>query len=82
MVSYWKAFRGVDAPEENLEVVCRLPDASELEHVYVSALDLRESWKVKPRAKGEKITITIPRHGKGTAIILSAKEDSLLEAEL
>ena len=82
MVSYWRAYRNVDGSEKNLEVICRLPDASQLEHVYVSSLDLEETWKVRPRRDGENITITVPRHGRGTAIILSPKPDAFLEGKL
>ena len=82
MVSYWRAFREVEGFAQNQEVLCRLPDASQLEHVYITSLDLGETWKVKPRIDGEKITITVPRHGKGTAILLSPKKDMSLEAKL
>ncbi len=82
LVSYWKAYRGVDSSEKNLEIICRLPDASQLEHVYVSSLDLEKTWKMKPRRSGEKITITVPHHEKGTAIILSSGREQDLEAKL
>jgi hypothetical protein len=82
MVSYWRAQREVEGFEKNLEVVCRLPDASQLSHVYVSSLDLRQTWKVSPRLKNEELTITVPRHGRGTAIVLSERPDEKLESEL
>ena len=82
LVSYWKAYRGVESSENNLEIICRLPDASRLQHVYVSSLDLEKTWKVKPRRSEEKITIAVPRHGKGTVIILSSGREQDLEAKL
>jgi hypothetical protein len=82
MVSYWRAFREVEGFAQNQEVICRLPDASQLEHVYITSLDLGETWKVSPRIEGEKITITVPRHGKGTAILLYPKKDMALEEKL
>jgi hypothetical protein len=79
MVSYWRAYRNAGGFEQNLEVICRLPDSAQLEHVYVSSLDLEENWKVKPRRDGEKLTVTVPRHARGTVIILSSKPDASLE---
>jgi hypothetical protein len=82
IVSYWKAYREVEGFENNLEVICRLPDASDLQHVYISSMDLEQTWKVKARQEDESLTVTVPRHGKGTVIILSAEPDSQLESML
>jgi len=82
MISYWRANRNVEDSENNLEVICRLPDASQFQQVYVSSLDLERTWKVKPRRDGEKTVITVPRHGKGTVIILSSEPDPGLESKL
>jgi len=81
-VDYWRAFRKVNGAEKNVEVICRLPDASQLQHVYVSSLDLKDTWKVIPRRKGEELTITLPRHGKASVIILARDRDRQLEAKL
>jgi hypothetical protein len=68
--------------EKNLEVLCRLPDAELLQHVYVVSLDLNRTWKVKPKRDGSTLVIMLPQHGRGTVILLSARPDAALEVQL
>ncbi len=79
MVSYWRAYRAAEGFEENLAVTCRLPDAEKLRHVYVASIDGGKTWKVAPDVRRDVVKITVPRHGKGTVILLAAQEDAELE---
>lgn len=72
MVSAWRHLRHVQGYAENLELLCRLPDASDMRHVRATAIDLGESWDLKANPKGDLLRLTVPRHAKATAIILSA----------
>lgn len=80
MVSYWRAYRKVDGFDSDVKVVCRLPDAQRMKHVYVVSLDGQRTWKVDPGRSGDTLTVNVPRHGKGTLILLAARPDSELQA--
>lgn len=82
MVDYWRAYRGVDGFSENVRVICRLPDAKDMKHVYVASIDGHKVWKVDAERDGDQLTITVPRHGKGTMIVLSARPDPKLQSEI
>jgi hypothetical protein len=80
MTSPWRILRKSTEADNNLEVICRLPDAAAMTNVYVSAVDLRETAKVKPEQSGDMLKIVVPRHGRSTVILLSAKPDKAQEA--
>ena len=71
MVSTWRQLRKVSSYAENLEVVCRLPDADRVKNARASAIDLDESWDLPMTRNGDTLRFTVPRHGKATAIVLS-----------
>lgn len=79
MVSYWRKFREAEGFLENVPVTCRLPDAENMKHVYVVSVDRRQTWNVDPQRSGDRLDITVPRHGKATVILLSPKPDPALE---
>jgi hypothetical protein len=82
MVSPWRAYRKADGSDKDLKVICRLPDAEKMKYAYVSSLDGRQTWKVQPEKSGDTLTVTVPRHGKATAIVLTARPDPKLESTL
>jgi hypothetical protein len=59
-----------------LQVVCRLPDAAELGQVYASSLDLGETAKLEPQRNGDTLTLTVPKHGRSTVILLSRQKEA------
>jgi hypothetical protein len=71
MVSVWRHLREAEGFNSNLEVVCRLPDATAMKRVEVHAIDLGQTSAVEPRRDGDALRITVPRHGKATVILLS-----------
>ncbi|MGH9326972.1 MAG: hypothetical protein ACRD2B_09870 [Terriglobia bacterium] len=71
MVSTWRQLRKVSGYAENLEVVCRLPDAAKMQSVRASAIDLGETWDLKVNRSGDTLKFVVPQHGKATAILLS-----------
>ncbi len=71
MTSAWRILRQAEGFDANARVVCRLPDAAELTHVYASSLDLGGTAKLDPQRTGDTITLTIPKHGRTTVILLS-----------
>jgi hypothetical protein len=79
VVSAWRHLRKAEGWDENLEVICRLPDAEAMRHVYVSAIDLGATAKVEPARSGDTLRIKLPRHGKATAVVLSARPDAGME---
>ena len=79
MVSLWRSIRTVGGFDRNLNVICRLPDAADLRHVYAAALDLKETFRLEPERNGDTLKITVPRHGKATVIPLSSRPDPKLE---
>ncbi|MCW5980758.1 MAG: hypothetical protein KIT09_21940 [Bryobacteraceae bacterium] len=79
MVSAWRNLRNVEGFDRDLKVVARLPDADRLTHIYVSSIDGGRAWKVQPQRNGDAITITVPQHGRGSAIVLAAQPDAALE---
>jgi hypothetical protein len=73
MVSAWRHLRKVDNSDANLEVICRLPDAAEMQSVRASAIDLGEVWDLTVSRSDDTLKFTVPRHGKATAIVLSPR---------
>ncbi|HSB16335.1 MAG TPA: hypothetical protein VLE22_17910 [Bryobacteraceae bacterium] len=80
VTSPWRILRKSTEADNDLEVICRLPDAASMTNVYVSAVDLRETAKVTAEHSGDMVKIVVPRHGRSTVILLSAKPDKTLEA--
>jgi hypothetical protein len=80
MTSAWRILRKVEGFDSNLQVTCRLPDAGEMTHAYAAALDSNETGKLIPQRNGDTLTITVPKHGRSTVILLSPRADPLLEA--
>ncbi|MGH2510730.1 MAG: hypothetical protein ACRDHZ_25465, partial [Ktedonobacteraceae bacterium] len=72
MVSAWRQLRHVQGYTENLEVLCHLPDASHMNRVRATAIDLDEAWDLNATRDGDMLTLTVPRHAKATAVILSS----------
>jgi hypothetical protein len=79
-VSPWRTFRSADGFDRDVTLTCRLPDAAEMNHIYAAAIDLKETTKLQPQREGDALRITVPRHGKVTMLVLSAREDPALEA--
>lgn len=82
MVSFWRSFRRVDGSDQNVPVICRLPDAADMQYVYAASLDLAETRRIEPERSGDTLKIAVPRHGKATVILLSPRPDPDLEAAL
>ncbi len=80
IVSYWRGARHVTGFDTNLPVVCRLPDAASLQHVYVCSIDLDEKLELKPQVREDTLRIVVPRHGKATVILLASQADPALES--
>jgi hypothetical protein len=72
MVSTWRQLRKITGYAENLEVICRLPDAAKMQSVRASAIDLGETWDLTVTRSDDTLKLTVPRHGKATAIVLSS----------
>ena len=71
VVSMWRSVRKAEGFDRGLEVVCRLPDAAEMKHAEIAAIDLHETSEAEPRRDGDTLTFKLPRHGKATVILLS-----------
>lgn len=71
MVSAWRHLRNASGFDSDLTVTCRLPDAEAMSHVQASAIDLGETWSLNAKRTGDTLTITVPKHGKATVIVLS-----------
>ena len=71
MVSAWRHLRRVDNSDADLQVICRLPDAERMKNVRATAIDLNQSWPIEPQRQGDTLTLSVPRHGKATVILLS-----------
>ncbi len=70
MVSAWRALRHAGGYDSNLPIICRLPNAAAVESVEVDSVDLGEKTSVTPQRVGNQLTITVPKHGKATVILL------------
>jgi hypothetical protein len=73
MISAWRALRHADGYDSNLQVVARLPNAADVQSVEVDSVDLGEKTTVTPQRDGNQLTITVPKHGKATVILLHMK---------
>jgi hypothetical protein len=71
LTSSWRILRRAQGYDANVPVVCRLPDAAELVQAEASALDLGETARLEPRRDGDQLTLTVPKHGRSTVILLS-----------
>jgi hypothetical protein len=80
VVSTWRLRRNAEGFDRNATVICRLPDAAEMRHVYVASVDLHTVVRVEPARNRDAIEITVPRHGKATMIVLAKQPDEALEA--
>lgn len=72
LVSAWRQTRKVQGDAQNLEVLCRLPDASNLQRIRATAIDLDEAWDLKAALDGDALKFTVPHHAKATVVVLSA----------
>ncbi|HSB18069.1 MAG TPA: hypothetical protein VLE22_26695, partial [Bryobacteraceae bacterium] len=79
-VSTWRLRRNAEGFDRDAKVICRLPDAAEIRHVYAASVDLGTVVKVTPARDGDAIEITVPRHGKATMLVLVKQPDEALEA--
>lgn len=73
MVSAWRALHHADGYDSNLQVLARLPNAAAVQSVEVNSIDLGEKTSVTPQRNGNQLTITVPKHGKATVILLHMK---------
>jgi len=73
MVSAWRYLRNAEGFDANEEVIARLPDAAAIGSVEVYSVDGDQKWTQQPQRDGDKLTITVPRHGKATVILLRPK---------
>lgn len=73
MVSAWRYLRHADGFDLNEEVIARLPDAAKIGSVEVYSDDGGTKSIEEPHRDGDKLTITVPRHGKATVILLRLK---------
>ena len=72
LVSAWRQLRHVQGYTENVVVICRLPDASNMRHIRATAIDLGEAWDLKGTGETDMMKFTVPRHAKATVVVLSA----------
>ena len=73
MVSAWRALNHADGFDSNLQVIARLPNAAAVQSLEVDSVDLGEKTSVTPQRNGNQLTITVPKHGKATVILLHMK---------
>ncbi len=73
MVSAWRALNHSDGFDSNLQVIARIPNADSVQSVEVDSVDLGEKASVTPQRNGNQLTITVPKHGKATVILLHMK---------
>ena len=73
LVSAWRALNHADGVDSNLQVIARLPNADAVQSVEVDSVDLGEKTSVTPQRNGNQLTITVPKHGKATVILLHMK---------
>ena len=73
MVSAWRALNHADRFDSNLQVIAQLPNADAVQSVEVDSVDLGEKTSVTPQRNGNQLTITVPKHGKATVILLHMK---------
>jgi hypothetical protein len=71
LVSAWRQLRKVSDYAENLEVGCRLPDASSMRSIRTTAIDLGEAWDLEATRDGDMLKFKVPRHAKASVIVLS-----------
>ncbi len=72
IVSAWRQLRKAQGYTENLEVLCRLPDASNMKRIRATAIDLDEAWDLKAEQDNDALKFTVPHHAKATVVVLSA----------
>jgi hypothetical protein len=70
MVSAWRSLRNADGFDSNQVVLARLPDAEKVGSIEIYSVDRGEKSTEEPSRDGDKLTITVPRHGKATVILL------------
>jgi hypothetical protein len=79
LVSTWRYLRHAEGFVRNLEVVCRLPDAAALKHVYAASIDLGTHLPLEADREGNTLRIRVPQHGKATVILLSTHLETSLD---
>jgi len=73
MVSAWRSLRHADGYDSNLQVIARLPNAAAVQSVEVDSVDLGGKTTVTPQRDGNQLTVTVPKHGRATVILLHMK---------
>ena len=77
MAAYWPTSTGTYAAEMNSipKVVfsASLPNADAVQSVEVDSVETAEKTSVTPQRNGNQLTITVPKHGKATVILLHMK---------
>jgi hypothetical protein len=73
MVSAWRSLRHASGYDSNLQVIARLPNAAAVQSAEVDSVDLGEKAAATPQRDGNQLTITVPKHGKATVILLHMK---------
>ena len=73
MVSAWRTLRHASGYDPNLQVIARLPNAAQIQSAEIDSIDLGEKTSVSPQHDGNQLTITVPRHGKATVILLHTR---------
>jgi hypothetical protein len=73
MVSAWRTLRNADGFDTDKQVTVRLPDELKMTRAEIYSLDRDEQTTLEPRNDGDKLVITVPRHGKATVILLRPK---------
>ncbi len=73
MVSAWRSLRHANGYDSNVQVIARLPNAAAVQSAEVDSVDLGEKTAVTPQRDGNQLTITVPKHGKATVILLHMK---------
>ena len=73
MVSSWRSLRNAEGFDKNLQVITRLPDAKLIGKVEVFSVDGGTKSIEAAVRDGNKLTITVPKHGKATVILLHPK---------
>lgn len=73
MVSAWRALNHADGYDSNLRVNARLPNAADVKSIEVDSVDLGTKTSLAPNRNGDQLTITVPKHGKATVILLHMK---------
>ncbi|MFC1562911.1 hypothetical protein ACFL4Z_02545 [candidate division KSB1 bacterium] len=71
MVSIWRVLNDVPGTVSDLELTCRLPDATEFKNFHLIQPDLGRKIKITPLSSGaDFLTFRLSEHGKASVILL------------